>query len=196
MLKSLIGNVVIAAFLLVFVYINAEAFTATKDISYVLIAINESVYVLLYLVRERAVATSTSAIDWGVAFSATFLGTLLRPGNTLNILFGSTLIVIGIVVNIVSVLFLNRSISIVPAERSIKTGGIYQFVRHPMYSSEIVSLFGYLLINVSLANILIVIGTTVLILIRINREELFFSRNELYTKYVAKTPWKLLPFVY
>ncbi len=196
MVKAFIGNVIVAAFLLLFVFINFKAFYTTGDISYILVSINESVYVVLFLVRERAIAVSTSGFDWAIAFSATFLGTLLRPALPLNILLGSILISIGIMVNIVSVLFLNRSISIVPARRSIKTGGLYRFVRHPMYSSEILSLFGYLLVNVSLMNTYIVIGTMVLMLARINREELFLSKNKLYREYLARTPWKLVPFVY
>ncbi len=196
MARHLIGNVVIAVFLLLFVFINLKAFGATKDITYVLVAINQSVYVVLYLVRKKAVVTSTSPFDWGIAFSATFLGTLLRPANPINILLGGTLIVIGIVINVISVLFLNRSIAMVPAERSIKTGGIYHIVRHPMYLSELLSLFGYLLVNVSVANAAIVIGTTGLMLVRINREELFLSRNERYQKYLSETHWKLIPFLY
>ncbi|HEY5383263.1 MAG TPA: methyltransferase [Candidatus Paceibacterota bacterium] len=196
MIRSLLGNIVIGAFFLLFVLINVREFNATGDIGYALAALNEGIYVALFLVRERAVATSTSAFDWGVAFSATFLGTLLRPAHPSNILLGTAIIAAGVAINIVSVLFLNRSIGVVPAERSIKTAGMYRLVRHPMYSSEIVSLFGYVLINISLANMGLAIATTVLMLMRINREELFLSKNEKYKKYAAKTPWKLVPFVY
>ncbi len=195
-MRSLIGNIIIAAFLSVFVFVSVRQFYATGDVGYILVAVNEAVYVVLYLLREHAVATSTSKFDWAIAFSATFLATLLRPANPYTILIGDTLIVIGTVVNIVSVLYLNRSIGIVPAERSIKTGGIYRYVRHPMYSSGILILFGYLLANVSLANALIVLANTALLCIRAEREELFLSRNELYRAYVANTPWQLLPFVY
>lgn len=191
-----IVNVAVAVFLLLFVFYNINAFYSTGEIGYLLVTINETVYVALYLVREQAVATSSSAYDWTVALLAIFVGTLLRPGYPLNISLGDTLIIIGTMITIVSVLYLNRSISIVPAERRIKTMGPYRVIRHPMYSGEILGLFGYLLANVSLLNILIVTGNTVLLLIRLNREELFLSRNEPYRKYTEKTSWKLLPFVY
>ena len=195
-LKFYIGNIIIAAFLLIFVLINLKEFLATANLGYLLVVINESVYVGLYLIRERAIATSTLAFDWTIAITATFLGTLLRPAGSFSVFFGNSLITIGTVLNIASVFSLGKSISIVPAERSIKTSGVYQFVRHPMYSSGILTIFGYLLANFSLFNALIVIGNTVLLIIRLNREERFLSKNKFYREYVAKTRSKLLPFIY
>ncbi len=196
MLRSIFGNIVVAAFFLLFVYANVKGFNATGDISYILVAINEGVYITFYLIRQRAVATSTSAFDWSVAFSATFIGTLLRPAYPVSVFLGSVLIIIGFIVNMISVLYLNRSLSLVPAERSVKTRGPYRFIRHPMYSSEIIGFFGYMIVNFSFVNVVIVISNTALMLVRINREELFLSRNELYRKYLERTPWRLLPFVY
>jgi protein-S-isoprenylcysteine O-methyltransferase Ste14 len=196
MLRSFIADIVIAGFLLLFVVINAKAYLTTGNIGYALVTINMCVYVALYLVRQRAVATSASVFDWAVAFSATFLGTLLRPAHPLDLFFGDTFIVGGILLNIISVLFLNRSIALVPAERTIKSAGTYRHLRHPMYASEILTLVGYVLINLSAANVCIAALTTALLLVRIDREELFLSRNELYRAYVARTRWKLLPFVY
>ena len=196
MLKSVIGNIVVAAFFLLFVYANVKGFNATGDLSYIFVAINEGIYITFYLIRQRAIATSTSAFDWSVAFSATFIGTLLRPAHPVSVFLGSALIIIGLMVNTISVLYLNRSLSLVPAERSLKTRGPYRFIRHPMYSSEIIGFFGYMLVNFSSANIVIVISNTALMLMRINREEHFLSRNDLYRKYLERTPWRLLPFVY
>jgi protein-S-isoprenylcysteine O-methyltransferase Ste14 len=196
MAKSLIGNIVVAAFLFFFVFINARAFHATGDFSYLLAAFNESLYVGFFLVRTRAVATSGSAYDWAIAFSATFFGTLLRPGHPFAPVPGMMLIALGTAIAIVSALYLNRSIGIVPAERRIKTAGIYRYVRHPMYAGELCTLFGYLLANISLANALIALGTAALMRVRMQREELFLSRNENYRAYAERTPWKLVPFVY
>lgn len=194
--RDSIVNLVVAAFLGVFVFSNAKAFYSTGDISYLLVCINESLYVGLYLVREKAAATSALWLDWSVALAATFLGTLLRPGAPLDVPVGDALVVLGTLGNIVSVLYLNRSISVVPAQRTVKTAGPYVYVRHPMYASVLLALVGYALLNMSPANLLIAAGTIVLVLIRIDREELFLSGNEAYIKYSTKTPWKLVPLVY
>ena len=175
---------------------NSGQFYATQNASYLLAAANESVYVVLYLMRERAVTTSTSFWDWAIAFLATFLGTLLRPADPLNTIIGSTLIVVGVALNIFAALSLGKSISIVPAERGIKTRGFYRYVRHPMYASGIVTLLGYLIANFSVPNVCFALGTALLLLLRIEHEELFLSRNEAYRNYVAETKWKLMPGVY
>jgi protein-S-isoprenylcysteine O-methyltransferase Ste14 len=194
--RSILCNVIVALFLCIFVIVNAESFRATRDISYVLVAFNESLYVLFYIIRKRAVASSTSALDWGTAFSATFIGTLLRPATPLYLGIGTILIALGTILNIISVSYLNRSLGTVPAERIIKTRGIYRFIRHPMYSSDMLSLFGYLLANLSLANICIVLCNTILQIIRLNREELFLSKNDTYKEYSSRTKWRLVPFIY
>jgi protein-S-isoprenylcysteine O-methyltransferase Ste14 len=194
--RSIISNIVIAAFFSVFVYINLKAFSSTQDVSYLLVAFNESLFVLLYAIRRRPVATSTSISDWGIGFSGTLIGTLLRPASPFAVAFGGVLVMIGTIANIVAVLSLNRSIGTVPAERSIKTRGLFRYIRHPMYASEICVIVGYLLVNMSLLNFVVVVCNTILLLLRIDREEHFLSRNEAYAAYAVRTPWKLLPFVY
>ena len=196
MLRSIAINVAMVVLLALFVLSNIKAYDTTGNIGYVLVAINMGLYVGLYAIRERAEASSSSPLDWGVAFSAAFIGTLLRPATPLNIGIGDTLIGIGIATNIVSVLFLNRSLSLVPGIRTIKMAGPYRLLRHPMYSSEIVVMIGYLLVNLSVINTAIVLSNIVLMLVRIDREELFLSRNAGYRAYATKTRWKLLPFVY
>ena len=196
MLGSRIADVFIAAFFALFVVSNIKGFEATGDMSYVLVAVNEAVYVLLYLLRQRAVATSASVFDWSIAFAGTFVGTLLRPASPFDASLGSPLIVLGTLINIAAVLSLGRSIAIIAAERTIKADGLYRLVRHPMYGSEILVLIGYLLVNFSLGNALVALSNIGLLLLRAEREELFLSRSEAYRSYLAKVRWKLVPFVY
>jgi protein-S-isoprenylcysteine O-methyltransferase Ste14 len=196
LVRSIVGNIVIAAFFSIFVYINLKAYGTSGDISYLLVAFNESLYVLLYAVRRRPVATSTSISDWGIGFSGTFIGTLLRPATPFSAAIGGVLIIIGTIANIAAVASLNRSIATVPAERQIKTRGMFRFIRHPLYASEICVLFGYLIANCSLANVAVVLCDTILLLMRIDREERFLSRNSTYVAYAARTPWKLIPFIF
>ena len=196
MIRTVVGNVLIAGFFALFIAVNVHQFYLSGSIGYLFVAANESVYVVLYLVRQRATAVSTFASDWAIAFSATFFGTLLRPGYPFEVPIGTALIVVGTLINMLSVLYLNRSIGIVPAERGIKTKGPYRFIRHPMYASGILTLSGYLLSNVSRVNAFIGVATIALLLVRINREELLLCKNERYRNYAGKTIWKLLPFVY
>ena len=196
LLRSIISNIVIATFFSIFVYINIKAFGKSGGAGYLLVAFNEGLYVLLYAIRRRPVATSTSVSDWGIGFSGSFIGTLLRPAGISIPMVGTALIMIGTIVNIAAVISLNRSIGTVPAERHIKTRGLFRFIRHPMYASELCVLFGYLIANLSLWNAIMVICNSILLLMRIDREERFLSHNSTYVAYAARTPWKLFPSVY
>ncbi|HUY62675.1 MAG TPA: methyltransferase [Candidatus Paceibacterota bacterium] len=194
--RELAGNAAAAALFVLFLFNDAEAFRMTGSAVYVLVALNMGICVMLFLVRERPVAVSALASDWLIAFSAAFLGLLLRPAAPMSEAAGAALLAAGTAVNIASVLFLNRSFGLVPAERSIKTGGLYRVVRHPMYASGILTIVGYLLANASLMNAAIVVTNIALLVVRIVREERFLCANERYRQYAARTRWKLLPFVY
>ena len=62
MWRSTIGNIIVAAFLLYFVILNVKEFYVAGELGYLLIAANQSAYVLFYVLREHAKATSTSML--------------------------------------------------------------------------------------------------------------------------------------
>lgn len=191
-----IGNIAVALFFLLFVFVNIKAFFATGNISCIFLAAYETICIVFFLSRERAIKTSASLSDWAIAFSGTFLGVLLRPTFQSYVLIGNAVLIFGVILNMLSLLSLNRSFSIVPAERSIKTQGLYTLIRHPMYLGAILTLLGYLIVNPSFANGCIVVANAALLLVRINREESFLSRNDYYRTYLEKVRWRLIPFLY
>ncbi len=190
------GNLLLATFWSLFVYINIYSFIRTGSISLILGALNESIIVCFFLLREDAIDVSSKPLDWGIAFAATFFPTLLRPSAISFSLIGVPLLLIGIVLNISSLLFLNRSFGIVPARRTIKTKGPYHIIRHPMYASYFLIIVGYLVGNVSLLNVVVVVGTIALMAIRLLREEMFLMQDKSYQTYCKATPFRLIPFIY
>ena len=74
---------------------------------------------------------------------------------------GISLIVIGIIIRLISVLTLKRAFTLnvqTSSQQHLITKGIYKFIRHPAYTGSIISLIG---VALSLRNIL----STVLVLI-------------------------------
>jgi protein-S-isoprenylcysteine O-methyltransferase Ste14 len=196
LLRDVVVNTVAAVSLSFFVVITVHAYIATGGIAYLLIACNESLYAGLFFLREHAVDHSKKSGDWFVAFVATFLGTLLRPATSVALALGTCTIVVGVMVSIISTLTLNRSISIIPALRSIKTRGLYSIVRHPLYAGELLSMGGYVLVNASILNSIVFVGTVIFMLVRIVREEDFLARSAQYRSYLRIVRYKLVPFIY
>ena len=58
---------------------------------------------------------------------------------------GFCVILIGLILHLGAKLNLRRSFGIVPADRGVKTLGLYAFVRHPMYLGYMVAHVGFLL---------------------------------------------------
>ena len=195
-LVNTIINVTVAGFLSIFVLANIRAWMSTRDLSYLLVAGNETLFVFLYLIRTQPRATSAAPADWGIGFAGSFIGTLLRPAARLAPGAGMTLVVLGTALNALSVLSLNRSIGTVAALREVKSGGMYAYVRHPVYASETCVIAGYLLGNASLLNLAVVVANIALLIARIKREELFLSRSESYRAYARAVKWRLFPYIY
>lgn len=94
-----------------------------------------------------------------------------------------------------------KQISIWPApvpEGSLKVEGLYEYVRHPVYSGLLVSSFGFAVATGSPARLAIAVGLAVLIAKKIVVEEEFLmvAYNDDYADYKDKVPFKLVPKVF
>jgi protein-S-isoprenylcysteine O-methyltransferase Ste14 len=94
---------------------------------------------------------------------------------------------------IAAILSLGRSFGIAPADRGLRTGGLYRWLRHPLYAAELWFYIGYLLGNWSWRNLVVFIVALVLIVLRIRYEEALIDG---YDGYARQVRWRLLPFVW
>lgn len=153
----------------------------------------------VYVGRRQAVAVSHSPLAWFAAGLGAFGLLAARPAyhpvggqGTLFL----CLQLIGAVAATGSLLTLGRSFGVVAANRGIETRGPYRIVRHPVYSSYLVGMAGYLLENPSLRNT-ILFGTVIFFqLLRIRAEEACLGADPQYTAYRSRVRYRLVPFVY
>lgn len=90
---------------------------------------------------------------------------------------------------------LGRSWGIIPANRGVRTGGLYRFVRHPIYSSYIVFDVAYVLLATSWLNVFVATVVIVSLYVRTIHEEAVLLRDPEYAAYAARTRSKLVPWV-
>ena len=152
--------------------------------------------VAAYLVRRPASVVTQRAGDWLLAFGGTFGGVLLRPTGThphWGIVVGLVLQVVGLAICVASFAALGRSFGFAAADRGLVQRGPYAFVRHPIYASYFLLLFGYFLQSMSVRNALIVVFVLSCDVGRALVEEHLLVTSSSYANYRTRVPWKLFP---
>ena len=83
-----------------------------------------------------------------------------------------------------------------PANRGVKTRGLYRVVRHPIYAGYTLTHIGFLLGFPSPQNALLYAGIFAIEVTRLMREEAVLNRDPAYVDYVARVRYRLLPGVF
>ncbi|OGM26438.1 hypothetical protein A2962_02990 [Candidatus Woesebacteria bacterium RIFCSPLOWO2_01_FULL_39_61] len=106
---------------------------------------------------------------------------------------GGIVAMVGTLLTLWALTSLGKSFGIAPADRKLVKKGPYKFIRHPMYSGELISLFGGVVGCISAWNIFVVLLMFITFYLRISWEEAIISGYETYKKRVR---WRLLPGVW
>ena len=165
-----------------------------------LLVLSEFLGVLLILIRRRSATLSSHSFDWALSFSAVSAPLLLTTPATANAFIPETLVTTlmlkGLLVQISGKLALGRSFGLVPANRGVKTRGLYRVVRHPIYAGYTLTHIGFLLGFPSLQNAALYAVTFAIEVTRLMREEALLKRDRAYVEFAARVRYRLLPGVF
>ena len=166
-----------------------------------LILVGETAVVIFVVLRRPTEAISLRLGDWLLAITATFTPLLIQPADTPAALhalipLGVGLAVAGNAVQLAAKLFLRRSFGIAPANRGIKTGGMYKLVRHPMYAGYLLIHIGILLLMPTVFNFLIYAISWSAQIPRLLAEERLLREDPAYRDFMTKTRWRLIPGIF
>ncbi|HEY6276051.1 MAG TPA: methyltransferase [Streptosporangiaceae bacterium] len=167
----------------------------------ILICAFYAIVIWCYLRRGPAVATSRSATAHAAAVVATvtpFVFPLLpgqRPGPGQQ-LAADLLLAAGTAWAVWSLVFLGRNLSIIAQARAVADHGPYRWVRHPLYTGELISALGLALIAASAAAVAVWLALCALQVYRAVREEQVLLRTlPEYRDYRRRTA-ALLPGIF
>jgi protein-S-isoprenylcysteine O-methyltransferase Ste14 len=151
-----------------------------------------TVFAALFLLRRPAQRSGTT---WEtlLALAGTFLPVAMRPAPGNLYWLGEIIQVAGLIGMAAAAISLGRSFGIAPADRGLRTTGLYAWVRHPLYAMEIAYFVGYLIANPSWRNLAILIADATLQIFRALREERILKD---YASYAGRVRWRLLPLVW
>jgi protein-S-isoprenylcysteine O-methyltransferase Ste14 len=159
------------------------------------------VLALLMVVRRKPLDKASGFYPKFAAVLGTFMSVLLvqLPPRDLSVSFhviSTLLIFCGVGFSIYAVLKLGRSLSMLPEARRLVTSGPYSVIRHPLYVSEAVALFGLTLQYLSPWALALFVLQCIFQLARMHNEEIVLSRAfPEYRDYAARTA-RLVPGLY
>lgn len=164
-----------------------------------LLALSETLPVLLIIIR-RPGEMLMKPYPFILAFIGTAAPLLVRPaGGGFQLLpdaAAGALMGVGLGVNVFAKLALWRSFGLAPANRGVRKGGPYRFVRHPMYLGYFLTQVAFLLSNLTLANLVKYLVTWVVQLLRIAEEEKFLLKDSAYRELAKRVRFRLVPGLY
>ncbi|MES2493988.1 MAG: isoprenylcysteine carboxylmethyltransferase family protein [Pseudomonadota bacterium] len=164
-----------------------------------LLLLSESAVAIFTLLRRPTENLSLNLGDWLLAMTATCAGLLIIPGVMLVPTLepvGIAIYAVGNAVQLWAKLVLRRSFGVAPANRGIKLGGPYRFVRHPMYAGYALVHLAVLMLMFHPINLVIyAIGWWAQIL-RLLAEERLLLLDPKYAAYMQQVRWRLIPGVF
>ena len=190
-------NMLLATFFIFFAFANAKSFLENPRLSVLLIVVAETIAAIFLMIRRNPDKTWHSWQTWLSTACGTAAPLLLRPVDAAeNFLVGDIVLVFGFVAQILALASLNRSFGLLPALRGVKSGGLYGWVRHPLYAAYVIIFIGYLINNQSLANVAVILFGITFLVMRIHYEEDLLIQQADYAHYVNQTRWRLIPTVW
>lgn len=162
---------------------------------HILLLLASEVSAVVFLVFQRRGTWSSSFYTTFIAFAGTAASLLVIPQGTMLAPDWVTapFIWTGTAIALAAKLSLRRSFGLVPANRGVKSGGAYRFVRHPMYTGYVLNHIGFMLLYFSAWNVVIYLTTWVLLYLRAIEEEKFLLQDPLYQDYASKVRARIVP---
>lgn len=150
---------------------------------------------VVFILTQRKGDWAATPYATGIAFVGTAAALMLMPeGRTLAPEAITTALVFGGgAIAMFGKLSLRRSFGLVPANRGVKTGGMYAFVRHPIYCGYVINHIGMLLVYFSLWNVAVLGLAWVMLWLRAVEEERFLLQDPAYVAYAGNVRYRIFP---
>lgn len=157
-----------------------------------------AVFAVLLVLRTRHRAVDAGVGRQLVAVAAFYSGLpmLAFAGAPTGGVIGATGDALALAANLLGIaclMNLGRSFGILIALRRVKTGGLYAWMRHPMYASDLLLRIGFCLAHVSAWSVLWTLVGIGLYGWRAVLEERFLARDPAYAAYLQRVRWRFLP---
>jgi protein-S-isoprenylcysteine O-methyltransferase Ste14 len=188
---------VLALYCWLVIRVFPEAVANGGLLAVILLLLSEGVVVLLLVFRRPTSDISLNLEDWVIAAAGTLLPLLvIKGGDPILGVLGPCLMIGGLITQVAAKLTLLRSFGLVAANRGVKVGGMYSFVKHPMYAGYMLTHIGYLLALPSLWNASVYVAVWGFLIARMVAEERILSSDPKYLEYSQRVRYRIVPGVF
>jgi protein-S-isoprenylcysteine O-methyltransferase Ste14 len=198
-LLTVLGNTLLGVLFALFAFAAFRTWRDTGHVQMLLLAVQELIIVGLVVTRRRTQEMSLSPWDWAIALLGTAAPLLQQPSAPLHTTLeplGLLVQLVGAALSLLATISLGRSFGIVAANRGVRTGGLYRFVRHPLYGSYLIGYVGFLIGNASTLNLLLIALAATCQYLRGRSEERVLARDPAYRAYMKRVRYRFLPGVF
>lgn len=162
--------------------------------------IQNIVMTTLILIRSNSKANDPNLFNQAIALIAFFSGALFmgmpQTSNETSLVLSSIIILIANLLGLITLLNLGKSFGIIISYRKVKSKGLYSVVRHPMYVTDILLRVGFLISHFTIYTTTVFVLSTACYFYRAILEERFLSQQGEYKKYMKKTKYRFIPYLF
>lgn len=170
---------------------------SAANVAPALVLVSEGIIVFFLLIRRSTLNISLRPQDWAAALAGTAAPLLVvKSAEPAFLEAGVFLLLFGMVTQVAAKLSLRRSFGLVAANRGVKTGGAYRYVRHPMYLGYMISHVGFVLLSPTFWNVAVYAVCWACLILRVAFEERLLSEDAAYQDFKKRVRFRLLPGVY
>jgi protein-S-isoprenylcysteine O-methyltransferase Ste14 len=191
-------NVALATLYALFVIRHINAFIETHELPLLGIVALETMVVVMFVARREASVTNLSPLALGATALGTFSTLFMVPIERSDVPGAVTVTIqlVGLAMATIAMGSLRRSFGLAPANRGVKTAGMYRYVRHPLYAAYLVTFSGYVLAYPAPRNLVVFACAIAGQVLRMQFEERLLLRDQQYVDYAARTRFRIVPGLY
>ena len=191
-------NVALATLYALFIVRHIDAFLETHALPLIGVVALETMVVTMFVARREASVTNLSPMALAATALGTFSTLFMTPIERSDVPGAVTVAIqlIGLAMATVAMGSLRRSFGLAPANRGVKTAGMYRYVRHPLYAAYLVTFSGYVIAYPAPRNLIVLACAIAGQVLRMEFEERLLLRDQQYVDYMARTRFRIVPGLY
>lgn len=163
-------------------------------------AIQNLIFLTLILIRHPPRSLDRNVAHQAVALLAFFSGLAFigqaPTGRATALAVSGGVTFAANLLGAVSLVNLGRSFGILIARRPVKTGGLYGWVRHPMYGTDILLRIGFAVGHFNTMTCVLLVLSSACYVYRAILEERFLAEDPEYRRYMERVRYRFVPFAF